>query len=87
MIVWTLAVLGVFYECVLYFCICTCSAQFSMFHVERRSRHTLIVVIITLIGAWGQRVSARTSWYGVSIQWLGEIASYLHLLISVWQYV
>ena len=24
------------------FCICTCSAQLSMFHMERRSRNTLI---------------------------------------------
>ena len=29
-------VLSVLYACVLYFCICTCSAQFSMFHMERR---------------------------------------------------
>ena len=32
----------VVYACVLYFRICTCSAQLSMFHVERRSRNTLI---------------------------------------------
>ena len=25
------------------FCICTCSAQLSMFHLERRSRNTLII--------------------------------------------
>ena len=31
-IVWTLAVLDVLYVCVLYFCICTCSVQLSMFH-------------------------------------------------------
>ena len=31
---------------VLYFCICTCSAQLSMFHMERRSRNTLIIIII-----------------------------------------
>ena len=46
MIVWTPAVLGVLYACVLYVCICTCSAQLSMFHVERRSRNTLIIIII-----------------------------------------
>ena len=42
MIVWTHAVLGVLYACVVNFCICTCSAQLSMFHMERRSRNTLI---------------------------------------------
>ena len=31
---------------VLYFCICTCSAQLSMFHMERCSRNTLIIIII-----------------------------------------
>ena len=41
-IVWTLTVLSVLYACVLYFCICACSAQMSMFHKERRSRNTLI---------------------------------------------
>ena len=49
MIVWTPAVLGVFYVCILYFCICTCSAQLSMFHMERRSRNTLIIIIIIII--------------------------------------
>ena len=37
MIVWTHAVLGVLYTCVLYFCICTCSVKLNMFHNERRS--------------------------------------------------
>ena len=46
MIVWTPAALGVLYACVLYFCICTCSAQVSLFHMERRSRNTLIIIII-----------------------------------------
>ena len=45
MIIWT-PVLSVLYACVLYFCICTCSAQLSMFHMERRSRNTLIIIII-----------------------------------------
>ena len=45
MIVWTPAVLSVLYACVLYFCICTCSAQLSMFHRERRSRNTLIIIL------------------------------------------
>ena len=48
MIVWTPAVLGVLYACVLYFCICTCSAQLSMFHMERRSRNMFIIIIITV---------------------------------------
>ena len=43
MIIWTPTVLSVLYACVLYFCICTCSAQLSMFHMERRSRNTLII--------------------------------------------
>ena len=28
------------------FCICTCSAQLSMFHMEKRSRNMLIIIII-----------------------------------------
>ena len=46
MLVWTLAVLSVLYACVLYFCIRPCSAQLSMFHMERCSRNTLIIIII-----------------------------------------
>ena len=46
MIVWTSAVLGVLYPCVLYFCVCTCSAQLSMF--QTRSRNTLIINIIVI---------------------------------------
>ena len=46
MISWTPTVLSVLYACVLYFCICTCSAQLNMFHMERRSRNTLIIIII-----------------------------------------
>ena len=37
------------YACVLHFCICICSAQLSMFHMERRSRNTLIIIIIIII--------------------------------------
>ena len=48
MTVWTL-VLGVLYACVLYFCICTCSAQLSMFHMERHSRNMLIIIIIIIV--------------------------------------
>ena len=48
-LLWTPAVLSVLYACVLYFCICTCSAQLSMFHMERRSRNTLIIIIICFL--------------------------------------
>ena len=48
-IVWTPDDLSVLYACVLYFCICTCSAQLSMFHMERCSRNTLIIIIIIII--------------------------------------
>ena len=43
MIIWTPTVLSVLYACVV-FCICTCSAQLSMFHMERRSGNTLIII-------------------------------------------
>ena len=49
MIVWTSAAFGVLYACVLYFCISTCSAQLSMFHMERRYRKTLIIIIVIII--------------------------------------
>ena len=49
MIVWTPAVLGVLHACVLDFYICTCLAQLSMFHMERRSRIMLIIIIIIII--------------------------------------
>ena len=49
MITWTPIVLSVLYSCVSYFCICTCSAQLSMFRMERRSRNTLIINIIIFI--------------------------------------
>ena len=46
------------------FCICTCSAQLSMFHKERRSRNTLIIIIITFFADFKQnpgRVKAAQS--------------------------
>ena len=49
MIVWTHAVLGVFYACIAYFCICTCLAQLSMFHMERRSRNTIIIIVVIIV--------------------------------------
>ena len=45
MIVMNLLFLSVLYACVFYFCICTCSAQLSMFHMEKCSRNTLIIII------------------------------------------
>ena len=49
-IIWTPTVLSVLHACVLYFCNCiwTCSAQLSMFHMERRSRNTLNIIIIII---------------------------------------
>ena len=47
MIIWTPAVLSVLYACVLYFCICTCSAQLSMFYMERCSRNMLIIITLS----------------------------------------
>ena len=44
-IVWTLAVLGASYACILYFCIYSCSTQLSLFHLERCSRNTIIIII------------------------------------------
>ena len=52
MIIWTPTVLSVLYACILYFCICTCSAQLNMFHIERCSRNTLIIIIIIIIMCW-----------------------------------
>ena len=49
MIVWTHSVLGVLHACVLCFRMCSCSEQLSMFHVERRSRNTIIVIITFII--------------------------------------
>ena len=33
----------------MYFCICTCSAQLSMFHMERRSRNTFIIITAIIV--------------------------------------
>ena len=48
MIILIPAVLSVLYASVLYFCICSCSVQLSMFHVERHSRNMIIVIIIII---------------------------------------
>ena len=45
---------------------------------------TIGTSVATLPGAWHYRVSAGTGWLGVSILWLGEIASLIHnLYLSV----
>ena len=51
----TIAVLGISYACgffffvlFFFFDVCTCSAQLSMFHMERHSRKTIITIIVTL---------------------------------------
>ena len=43
---WTHLLWVSIYACVLYFCICTCSARLNMFHMERRSRNTLIIFAV-----------------------------------------
>ena len=48
MIIWTPAVLSVLYACFV-LCICTCSAQLSMFYMERCSTNMLIIIIIIII--------------------------------------
>ena len=60
MIVWTHAVLGVLYTCVLYFRICTCSTQLSMFHMERSSRNTVIIINVTLVATWPDVLGYRS---------------------------
>ena len=48
-IVWTRAVWGVLYVCVLNFCICTSSAQLSMFYAKRRSGNIIIIIIVVVV--------------------------------------
>ena len=63
MIVWTPAVLSVLYTCVLYFFVCPCSAHLSMFHVERRSRNTFIIIITSFACLSPQPVWCGVVWY------------------------
>ena len=73
MIIWTPTVLSVLYACVLHFCICTCSAQLSMFHMERSSRNMLIllllllliIIIIIMCNTWGVHTCSMSCaiWY------------------------
>ena len=41
--------MGVFFACVLYVCICTCSAQLGMLHMERRFKNTFIVMLMMIL--------------------------------------
>ena len=67
MTIWTPAVLSVLYACVLYFCIYTCSAQLSMFHKGRRSRNTLIIIIIIkLCMSFNSNYTAYVVWCGTA---------------------
>ena len=75
----------VLYACVLYFCICTCSAQLSMFHMERHSRNTLIIIIIIIIiiiyklfnkGIWPDYTSITCKLYG-SLEDLRHTATFI----------
>ena len=51
MIIWTPTVSSVLYACVLYFCICTCSAQLSMFNMEGALEiHSLLLLLFGLVG-------------------------------------
>ena len=52
--------LGVIYAFVLHSCICACSAQLSMFHVERRSRKTLSIISVTAAASWKNTLSIIT---------------------------
>ena len=76
MIVWTHAVLGVLYACVLYFSVCTCSAQLSMFHVERCSRNTIIIVTRGgLFTTWSSRQSST------ELKRIGKVKAILMIVI------
>ena len=77
MIIWTPAVLSVVYACVLCFCICTCSAKLSVFHVERRSKNTLmiitiiiIIVIVIIINCFKKCTQSRGLRMAVVVGWL-----------------
>ena len=45
----------------MFFCICTCSVQLSMFHMERRYRNMLIILLLLLLSPRDN----HTSWLGV----------------------
>ena len=41
----------------MFFCICTCSVQFSMFHMERRYRNMLIILLLLLLLFYGAGIA------------------------------
>ena len=63
-----------------------CTAQLSMFNMEKRFRNKIIIIIsnfkfgtpvATLPGAWRIRVSGGTGQPGVSVMRLGEVESFI----------
>ena len=65
------------------FFICTCSAQLSMFHMERRSRNTLIIIIVCVLHAHlSIRVLAR--FIGLASVSLLPVVSVHSFVISGW---
>ena len=70
MIVWTHAVLGVLYACVLYLCICACSVQLSMFHMEKGAleMQSLLLLLLSICLCVFQNVSAVLSSYLLNSQ-------------------
>ena len=88
MIIWTPAVLSVLYACVLYFCLCTCSAQLSTFHMERRSRNMLItIIIITTVTIILSITSNRHWWLSlvyITVTFTGLHHCDFHWFTSLW---
>ena len=79
MTVWKHAVLAVLYAYVLYFCICTSSAQLSMLHMERCSRNTLIKCLTLLIASVTQKSSD-----GTQLQTMTRKCCCTYLVQHVW---
>ena len=59
------AVLGVLYACALYFCICTCSVQLSMCHMEGalKIQSLLLLLLLHLVEKYAAKVSVHYIWY------------------------
>ena len=69
MIFWAPVVFSVLYACALCFCIWPCSAQVSMFNMERRSTNMPIIVII--YGDDG-RTAAGSVLYVRHVNWVNQ---------------
>ena len=70
--------LGVSYPCVLHFCICICSAQLSVFHMERRFKNTIIIIMLTQgQGLACGTVTRKLVLWGLSSQVPGKVGSVL----------